>query len=278
MAYPYVRTLISFKEWASRTLAPSILVHGPMPTDFLTSAAIGILAQLVDGALGMAYGVTSAALLLGLGVPPALASASVHYAETFTCGASGISHLAAGNVLRKLFWSLVIPGAIGATLGAYVVSHVSPNWMKMVLTPYLIGMGLFLLLRPARRQRLHDETPRMTRRLGLAAGFADAVAGGGWSALTVTTLVARGVRPRMVIGTVHLAKCVVSAVASISFFIQVGLPHGASVLGLIAGGVVAAPLSALLARKMPPRAATILAALAVLAIGLNNVAHAFFTH
>lgn len=249
-----------------------------MLPDFLTSAFIGVLAQLVDGALGMAYGVTSAALLLALGMPPALASASVHYAETFTCGASGISHLLAGNVLRRLFWRLVIPGAIGAIIGVLVVSHVPPAWMKLVLTPYLIGMGLFLLLRPYRGRRLHDDTPALTRPLGLAAGFADAVAGGGWSALTVTTLVAHGVRPRMVIGTVHLAKCVVSAVASVIFLTQVGLPHGASVLGLIAGGVVAAPLSALLARRMPPRAATILAALAVLAIGLNNVAHSLLSH
>lgn len=249
-----------------------------MPTDFLASAVIGALAQLVDGALGMAYGVTSAALLLALGLPPALASASVHYAETFTCGASGVSHLVAGNVLRRLFWSLVIPGAIGATLGAYVVTHVPPAWMKLALTPYLLAMGVFLLVRPFRSRRLHDETPRGTRPLGLIAGFADAVAGGGWSALTVTTLVARGVRPRMVIGTVHLAKCVVSAVASVTFFMQVGVPHGASVIGLIAGGVVAAPVSALLARKMPPRVATILAAVAVLGIGLNNMAHAFFAH
>ena len=246
-----------------------------MPTDFLTYAVIGALAQLVDGALGMAYGVTSAALLLTLGVPPALASSSVHYAETFTCGASGASHLLAGNVLRRLFWALVIPGAIGATIGVYVVSHVPPAWMKLALTPYLIGMGLFLLFRPVRGHRMHDETPQATRPLGLVAGFADAVAGGGWSALTVPTLVARGVRPRMVIGTVHLAKSVISAVASVSFFLQVGLPHGAAVLGLIAGGVVAAPISAILARKMPPRAATILAALAVLAIGLNNVARSF---
>ena len=118
----------------------------------------------------------------------------------------------------------------------------------------------------------------MSGPLGLVAGFADAVAGGGWSALTVTTLVARGVRPRMVIGTVHLAKCLVSAVASISFLLQVGLPHKGSVLGLIVGGVVAAPFSALLARRMPPRVATVLAALAVLAIGFNNMAHLIFTH
>ncbi|WP_109126803.1 sulfite exporter TauE/SafE family protein [Dyella sp. C11] len=249
-----------------------------MPTDFLTSAAIGVLAQLVDGALGMAYGVTSAALLLALGLPPAMASASVHYAETFTCGASGVSHLVAGNVLKRLFWALVVPGAIGATIGAYVVSHVPALWMKLALTPYLIGMGLFLLFRRQPRQRLHEETPKVSRPLGLVAGFADAVAGGGWSALTVPTLVARGVRPRMVIGTVHLAKCVVSAVASISFFVHVGFPQGASVLGLIAGGVVAAPLSALLARRMPPRVATVLAALAVLAIGINNIAHTLLVH
>jgi uncharacterized protein len=249
-----------------------------MPTDFLTSAVIGALAQLVDGALGMAYGVTSAAMLLALGIPPAMASASVHYAETLTCGASGISHLLAGNVLKKLFWALVVPGAIGATAGAYVVSHVPALWMKLALTPYLIGMGLFLLLRPHRRQHLHEDTPAVSRPLGLVAGFADAVAGGGWSALTVPTLVARGVRPRMVIGTVHLAKCVVSAVASISFFVHVGFPHGASVAGLIVGGVVAAPLSALLARRMPPRVATVLAALAVLAIGINNIAHTLLSH
>jgi len=249
-----------------------------MPTDFLTSAVIGALAQLVDGALGMAYGVTSAALLLALGIPPAMASASVHYAETLTCGASGVSHLLAGNVLKRLFWVLVVPGAIGATAGAYVVSHVPAMWMKLALTPYLIGVGVFLLFRATPRQRLHEETPRASRLLGLVAGFADAVAGGGWSALTVTTLVAKGVRPRMVIGTVHLAKCVVSAVASISFFVHVGFPHGASVAGLIVGGVIAAPLSALLARRMPPRVATVLAALAVLGIGINNIAHTLLSH
>ena len=128
--------------------------------EILPFILIGFGAQMIDGALGMAYGVTSAALLLALGMPPALASASVHYAETFTCGASGVSHLVAGNVLRRLFWSLVIPGAIGATLGVYVVSHVPPAWMKLALTPYLIGVGLFLLLRPFRGRRLHDPIDR----------------------------------------------------------------------------------------------------------------------
>ncbi|RCS30096.1 sulfite exporter TauE/SafE family protein [Rhodanobacter denitrificans] len=247
----------------------------PPLSEFFTFAAVGAFAQLVDGALGMAYGVVSAAMLLGLGLPPAAASASVHYAETFTCGASGLSHLAAGNVRRQLFWTLAIPGVIGAVIGAYVVTHVPANWMRLALTPYMLGMGVFLLRRATRGDRPHDDAvPRATRPLGLVAGFADAVAGGGWSALTVTTLVARGATPRTVIGTVHLAKSVVSAAASVSFLLHVGATNGVAVLGLIVGGVTAAPLGALLARRMPARAATLLAATAVLALGLNNVVKA----
>ncbi|MEP6899762.1 MAG: sulfite exporter TauE/SafE family protein [Rhodanobacter sp.] len=244
----------------------------PPLSEFLIFAAVGAFAQLVDGALGMAYGVASAAMLLGLGLPPAVASASVHYAETFTCGASGLSHLAAGNVRHRLFWTLAIPGMIGAVIGAYVVSHVSATWMRLALTPYLLGIGLFLLRRGSRRDSAHDDVaPRAALPLGLIAGFADAMAGGGWSALTVTTMVARGATPRTVIGTVHLAKCVVSAAASVSFLLHVGASHGTAVLGLIAGGVVAAPLGALFARHMPARAATLLAATAVLGLGLSNV-------
>ena len=223
-------------------------------SEFLTFAAVGALAQLVDGALGMAYGVASAAMLLGLGLPPAVASASVHYAEAFTCGASGLSHLCAGNVRRRLLWRLAIPGVLGAVLGAAVVSHLPAAWMRLALTPYLLLMGLMLLQR------------------GLRGGrpASNAIAGGGWSALTVTTLVARGAEPRTVIGTVHLAKCMVSAAASVSFLLQLGTTHGAAVPGLIAGGVLAAPFGALLARRLPARAATLLAATAVLTLGLHN--------
>lgn len=244
----------------------------PPLSEFLTFAAVGAFAQLIDGALGMAFGIASATMLLGLGLPPAVASASVHYAETFTCGASGLSHLAAGNVRRRLFWTLAVPGVVGAAAGAYVVSHVPATWMRLALTPYLLGMGVFLLLRGRRSHAGQaDLVPRATRPLGLIAGFADAMAGGGWSAVTVTTLVARGAMPRTVIGTVHLAKCAVSAAASVSFLLHVGATHASAVLGLIVGGVAAAPFGALLARRMPARAATLLAATTVLALGLHNV-------
>lgn len=244
-------------------------------TEFLTFAAVGALAQLVDGALGMAYGVASAAMLLALGVPPVTATASVHQAETFTCGASGLSHLLAGNVRWPLFWTLAVPGVIGAVAGAALVVHIPAAWMRLALTPYLLGMGVFLLLRGMRERPAGAEVPRGTPALGLAAGCADAVAGGGWSALTVTTLVARGATPRMVIGTVHLAKCMVSIAASLSFLLLIGLSQGTAVLGLIAGGVLAAPLGALFARRMPARVATMLAAIAVLGLGVNNVVRAF---
>jgi hypothetical protein len=241
----------------------------PLP-EFLTFAAVGAFAQLVDGALGMAYGVVSAAMLLGLGLPPALASASVHYAETFTCGASGISHLFAGNVRRRLFWSLVIPGVIGAVIGARLLTHLPVHWVRVLLTPYLLLIGLFLLFRTSRSDGFRTEVPRDTAPLGLVAGFLDAVGGGGWSALTVTTLVARKMEPRRVIGSVHLATCVVSAAASATFLLSIGAGKPIVMLGLIVGGVVAAPFGALLARRMPPRLATLLAGLTVVALGINN--------
>ncbi|OOG37639.1 sulfate transporter [Rhodanobacter sp. C06] len=238
--------------------------------EFLTFTLVGVLAQLVDGALGMAYGVTSAGLLLGLGMPPVMASASVHYAETFTCGASGLSHLAAGNVRRRLFLALAIPGVIGALLGVWLAVHLPAQWMRIALTPYLLGMGLFLLLRGAKRAGERTEPPRGTPILGAAAGFLDAVGGGGWSALTATTLLARGLQPRVVIGSVHLAKCVVSIAASVAFLFGIGAGHVTAVLGLIAGGILAAPFGAFFIRRIPARAATVLAGLAVLALGINN--------
>ena len=271
MARPYFRLPsplpilhATFTCW--RAVAPYL--------DLLTFAAAGAVAQLVDGALGMAYGVVCATLLLGLGVPPVMATASVHQAEVFTCAASGVSHLLAGNVRWKLFWKLALPGLLGAVVGAMVVTQVPTAWMRLALTPYLLGVGVLLLLRASAAPPIALEVPRGTPVLGLAAGVADAMAGVGWSALTVTTLVARGVAPRAVIGTAHLAKCVVSIAASLSFLLLIGRPEGHAVLGLIVGGVLTAPLGALVVRRLPGRVATVLAAIAVLGLGLGNVVRA----
>lgn len=239
-------------------------------SEFLTFAGIGALAQLVDGALGMAYGVTSAGMLLGVGMAPALASASVHYAETFTCGASGLSHWWAGNVQRRLFLVLAIPGVLGAILGATLLTHMPPIWIRYFLTPYLLLMGLFLVLRTTQRKDRRADVPRGTGVLGFVAGLLDAAGGGGWSALTVTAMVARGQEPRLVIGSVHLAKCVVSIAASITFLLSIGESKLHVVLGLILGGVAAAPFGAWLVRRLPPRISTLMAGLTVLALGAYN--------
>ncbi|WP_333676848.1 sulfite exporter TauE/SafE family protein [Dyella sp.] len=239
-------------------------------SEFLIFTGIGALAQLVDGALGMAYGVTSAGMLLGFGLPPAMASASVHYAETFTCGASGLSHWWAGNVQRRLFLLLAIPGVIGAVIGATALAHMPPIWIRYFLTPYLLAMGLFLLFRTSKRKDRRQDVPRGTAVLGFVAGILDAAGGGGWSALTVTTMVAHGQEPRLVIGSVHLAKCVVSLAASITFLLTIGESKLHVVLGLILGGVIAAPFGAWLVRRLPARVSTLMAGLTVLALGIYN--------
>lgn len=247
----------------------------PQHYEFLIYALVGAAAQLVDGALGMAYGVTSSAMLLGLGMPPALATATVHYAETFTSGASGISHLLAGNVRRRIFLALVVTGVVGAVVGAVIVSHLHTGWLKIALVPYLLLIGAFLLYRAAQGAGHRMDVPRGTAPLALVAGFLDAVGGGGWSAITVTNLIARGVTPRIAIGSAHLAKCVVSAAASIGFLYTLGLQHSSAVLGLILGGIVAAPFGALITRVMPARVATVLAGSTLLALGVANAVTAW---
>ena len=248
----------------------------PPLSEFLNFAAVGRCRPAGRRSAGHGLWRRFGGHAAGAGLPPLVASASVHYAETFTCGASGLSHLAAGNVRRRLFLALALPGVVGAVIGAYVVSHGPSAWMRLALAPYLLGMGVFLLPRRARRADGHGvPVPAAIRPLGLIACFADAVAGGGWSALVVTTLVARGVSPRTAIGTAHLAKCVVSAAASVSFLLHARGTHGTAMPGLIVGGVAAAPLGALFARRMPARVATVLAATAVLVLGLNNVVRAW---
>ena len=243
--------------------------------ELLAFIAVGALAQLVDGALGMAFGVTSSGLLLALGMPPVAASASVHYAETFTCGASGLSHWWAGNVRRTLFLALVIPGVLGALVGVWVAVHLPSSWLRILLAPYLLGMGAFLLFRSTMPAGQRTDVPKGTRRTGFVAGVVDAIGGGGWSAITVTMLMARGLPPRAVIGSVHLAKSVVSIAASMSFLATVGLSHGSAVLGLIIGGALAAPFGALFVRRVPARVLTALAGMAVLALGLFNSVRLF---
>lgn len=219
---------------------------------FFVFVGVGLFAQLVDGALGMAYGLVSNSILLALGLPPALASATVHTAEVFTTGVSGASHAWFGNVRWKLFWQLAIPGAIGGILGATFLASVPGETIRPFVNAYLMILGAMVLLR-AFGKRLSRHQVQHSGMLGFFAGLLDAVGGGGWGPLATSTLIARGGGVRSTIGSVNAAEFVVTTCVSATLIWHVGIDHWSIVLGLLTGGVIAAPFAAWLVRHLPER-------------------------
>lgn len=220
-------------------------------------ALVGLAAQLVDGALGMAYGVTSTTLLLVAGVTPASASASVHLAEIGTTLASGVAHWRFGNVDWRVVTRIALPGAVGGFLGATALSAVSTSAAAPWTSGLLLGLGGYLLYRftrPLRPTRPRPVRTRFLAPLGLFAGFVDSTGGGGWGPIATPALLASGrMEPRKVVGSVSTAEFVVAAAASAGFLLGLGtsgfvLP---TVLALLAGGIVAAPVAAWLVRHVP---------------------------
>jgi uncharacterized membrane protein YfcA len=215
---------------------------------------VGFIAQVIDGALGMAYGVTSTSFLLSLGIPPAPASASVHTAEIFTTLTSGISHLKLKNVDKTLFKKLLIPGIIGGILGAFSLVYLPVDIIKVIVSIYLLTMGLLIL----RKVLKTFETNRTNKKtnvtiLGGVGGFLDALGGGGWGPVVTSTLLAKGNNPRITIGSVNLAEFFVTLSEAATFFAFLGLVHIETITGLIIGGIIAAPLAAYTCRKLPTR-------------------------
>jgi uncharacterized membrane protein YfcA len=221
------------------------------PAILLPFVLIGFAAQLVDGALGMAFGTISSTLLVSMGVPPSVASAGVHVVETFTTGVSAISHVAHRNVRWPLFFRLVIPGAIGGVLGAYVLSNIHAETARPLVLAYLLTIGLYLLWRGATHRHTERE-PKIVEPLGLVGGFLDAAGGGGWGPVVASNLLVQGSSPRMTVGTVNTAEFFLTVVISGTFLITIGLEAvTVAILGLLIGGVIAAPIGALVARRMP---------------------------
>jgi uncharacterized membrane protein YfcA len=230
--------------------------------NFLLLAIVGLLAQLVDGSLGMAYGVTSQSLLLTVGIAPALASASVHIAEVGTTAASGASHWRFGNVDWAKVWPLAIPGAIGAFLGAVVLSaFITAEAAEPIVAVFLFALGIFVLARFSFRRHQRPVEDRPVSRsflapLGLIAGFLDAAGGGGWGPISTPTLLSSGrMEPRKIIGTVDTSEFLVALSASIGFLFALSFAEIPwTVVGaLLLGGVVAAPIAAYIVRIMPAR-------------------------
>lgn len=239
--------------------------------------AVGFFAQLVDGAVGMAYGVISSSVLLAFGVSPAQASATIHLAECFTTGASGASHMMHRNVDWRLFWRLAPAGVIGGVAGAYLLTAFNVIFIKAIVTAYLGALGLYMLSRAV--NGLGQEPPHLNHvvPLGVIGGFLDASGGGGWGPIVSSTLLGRGHAPRYVIGSVNSAEFVVTISISLTFLgallagrleIAGGATSaGAALAGLILGGVIAAPLAGYVTKIAPAR--LLLGAAALLVIGLS---------
>jgi uncharacterized protein len=225
-----------------------------METSIWIFIAVGFLAQMIDGALGMAYGVSSNAFLLSIGIPPAAASASVHAAEVVTTAVSGVSHWRLGNIDKKLLLRLMLPGVIGAAIGAYILSSLPGDMLRPYINAYLLVMGLIILRKAfiTQPKPIHD-IPRLVSPLGFVGGFFDAIGGGGWGPIVTTTLVARGNSPRTTIGSVNASEFFVTLAQSVVFILTIGLSHWNIILGLLIGGVIAAPFAAFMTRHLPTR-------------------------
>jgi hypothetical protein len=220
--------------------------------DLLPFIAIGFAAQLIDGALGLAFGQISSTLLISIGVPPAAASAGVHTAETFTTAVSGISHVAHRNVDWKLFFRIVIPGVIGGVLGAYVLTTISAETARPLVLSYLALLGIYLLWRGATHRHTERE-PKVVAPLGLVGGFLDAAGGGGWGAVVTSNLLVQGSSPRKTIGTVNTAEFFLTVTISATFIAALGWEaFTVATVGLLVGGVVAAPFGAMMAKRVNP--------------------------
>jgi uncharacterized membrane protein YfcA len=247
------------------------LLTGSFLEVLLPFIAVGFLAQLIDGALGMAFGVISTTLFVTLGVPPATASAGVHTVECFTTGVSGISHIFHKNVDWKLLARLAGPGVIGAILGAYVLTQIDAATVKPYILAYLAVIGLYLIWRGVRYPP-HHKPPRIVEPLGLVGGFLDAAGGGGWGPVVTGNLLVQGAEPRRTIGTVNTAEFLVTASASITFIFSLGLQaFSAATLGLLIGGVAAAPIAAAVARRARPKLLLVLVGIILTITSLYGV-------
>lgn len=250
------------------------LIHDFNLTDFLLFMLVGFLAQMIDGALGMAYGISSTTFLLSLGLPPASASASVHAAEVVTTGASGLSHLRFKNVNKKLFRSLVIPGVIGAIIGAVLLSSIDGNRIKPYIAAYLFVMGCVVIFKALFNKAKKKKTKYITS-LAFAGGLLDSSGGGGWGAVVVSGLLYNGRNPRYTIGSVNLAEFFVALAGASTFTFMLGIDNWIVVVGLMTGGVIASPFAAYLCQKVNNRTLMLIVGAVIILLSLRTIMLSF---
>ncbi len=241
-----------------------------MTNDIWFFIAAGFVAQLIDGSLGMAYGVTASSLLLGLGLPPVTVSATVHAAECFATGASAISHHAFGNVRKQLFKQLVIPGVAGAVIGAYILTQLPGEKIKPYIAGYLLLMGI-VIIGKAFRKIPPAEVTKHVMPLGFFGAFIDTIGGGGWGPIVASNLIARGNDPRETVGSVNAAEFFVTLAGSITFLLTVGVTNFMAIAGLAIGGVAAAPVAAYLCKRIPTKPFMIGVGLLIICLSIRNM-------
>lgn len=238
--------------------------------------AAGFVAQLIDGALGMAYGVSASTFLMSFGVPPAAASASIHTAEVFTTGISGLSHLRFRNVNKKLFRSLLIPGVLGAVTGAYLLTSLEDynNIIRPIVAAYTLVLGV-IIVRKAIISRQQKSKTRNVPALAAFGGFMDSVGGGGWGPIVASTLIAKGRSPRYTIGSVNLAEFFISFSSSLAFFFTSGISYIQIIAGLVIGGALAAPLAAYLTQRLPLKRMMLIVGVVIILLSIRLIVVSF---
>jgi uncharacterized membrane protein YfcA len=224
-----------------------------LTADLLLFVVIGFCAQIVDGALGLAFGVLTTTSLLAVGVPPAAASAMTHVTECFTTAASGLSHVYHRNVEWRLVVRLAPAGMVGGAIGAYLLSSIDAKAIEPLVSAYLIAVGIFILYKAFNPSWPRDVRDWIIPYVGGAGGLLDAMGGGGWGPIVTSSLLGRGHDLKKVIGSTNLTEFAVTMVISITFVLALGWSELSSAIGLIVGGVLAAPFGAFIVSRLPTR-------------------------
>ena len=242
-----------------------------MPDDILIFVAIGFFAQLVDGALGMAFGLLSTTSMLAFGVPPATASAMTHIAEIFTTAASGASHVYHRNVDWGLVRRLALAGMAGGAIGAWLLSTVDAKVIEPVVSLYLAGLGVYILFKAFQPLWPKEMRGYLIPTIGFGGGILDAAGGGGWGPIVTGSLIGRGLQPRKVIGSTNLTEFLVTATISATFILNLGWSELDSALGLVIGGVLAAPLGGFVVSRVPVKPLMIAVGLIIVATSIPRI-------
>lgn len=269
----FIFSYVPLKEMA----ASATDYYKTLDKNFPVMVLAGFLAQLVDGALGMGYGVTSATILLSMGINLSAISGSIHTAEMFASGASGYSHYKFGNVNKKLFKILVVPGVLGAIAGAFLLSKYGDThaqYVKPIMAAYTLFLGIRIFFNAFREQKVKKKFRHYGWLAGVG-GFLDSFGGGGWGPIVTTTLITKGRSPRFVVGSVSITEFFVTLASAFTFFTLIGVSHWQVIIALIIGGLLAAPLAAKLAGKLPRKTSFILLGVLVIIWSLRILVKLF---